>query len=150
MTAPTAFETRNEKQGRAPMTVVFVPYSAPDAGGQFWRWPEACQQDPDHFTVEMNNRNAGDVLERLGYAGETWLDEPLPIDEFAALVQLALRRSLGKRSPALAPRELAPIGGGMSITDGGRAEGYLESRLFDLAMLAARAREAGATHIGWS
>ena len=132
------------------MTVVFAPYSAPDASGQFWRWPDACQHDPERFTLELNDRNAADVLARLGYPDETWLDDPLPIGEFAALVRTALRRSLGKRSPALATQDLSPIRAGMSISDCGREEGYVERRLHDLAMLAVRAREAGATHIAWS
>jgi hypothetical protein len=132
------------------MTVTFTPYSAPETDGQFWKWPEACQRDPERFTLELNNRNAADVLARLGYPGETWLDEPLRIDEFAELVRLALRRSLGTRSPAVESQELPQIDTGMTVIECGRAEGYIERRLYDLAMLAARAREAGATHIGWA
>ena len=132
------------------MTVTFVPYSAPEADGHFWRWPAACQHDPERFTLELNNRNAADALARLGYPDETWLDEPLRIDEFAKLVTRALRRSLGKRSPALLSHELPPISGGATFIEGGREEGYIERRLYDLAMLVARAREVGATHIGWA
>lgn len=131
------------------MTVTFTPYSPPEADGQFWKWPEACQRDPERFTLDLNNRNAADVLARLGYPDETWLDEPLPIDEFAELVRLALRRSIGKRSPSLPWRDLPPIGTGPAFIEGGREEGYIERRLYDLAMLVARAREVRATHIGW-
>jgi hypothetical protein len=122
---------------------------APENDGQFWKWPNACQRDPERFTLNLNNRNAADVLARLGYAGETWLEEPLRIDEFAELVRTALRRSLGKRSPSLPSRKLPPIGAGATFIEGGRDEGYIERRLYELAMLAARAREVGATHIGW-
>lgn len=132
------------------MTVTFTPYSSPGPDGHFWKWPEACQRDPERFTLELNNRNAADVLARLGYSGETWIDEPLQINEFARLVTRALRRSLGQRSPAILAHELPPIGAGATFIEGGREEGYIERRLYDLAMLVARAREVGATHIGWA
>lgn len=132
------------------MSVVFVPYAAPDTSGQLWLWPEVCRQDPDRFTLELCNGNAADVLDQLGFSGEAWLDEPLRIEEFSRLVTYALRRRLGRRSPALPPQQLSLNGEGMRITDCGRAEGYIEQRLYDLARMAARAREIGATHIGWS
>jgi hypothetical protein len=78
----------------------------------------------------------------------SWLDEPLRIEEFVQLARAALRRRLGKRSPALPSYEI-PIGTGPTFIEGGREEGYIERRPYDLAMLAARARDVGATHIGW-
>ncbi len=131
------------------MTVTFLPYSAPDGDGHFWKCPDVCRREPELFQLELNNRNAADVLARLGYPDETWIDEPPRIDEFAELVTGALRRSLGKRSPVLPSCELPPIGAGPTFIEGGRDEGYIERRLYDLAMLVARAREVGATHMGW-
>jgi hypothetical protein len=131
------------------MSITFTPYSAPESDGQFWKWPDACQRDPERFTLNLNNRNAADVLACIGYADETWLEEPLRIEEFTELVQHALRRRLGRRSPALEPHELPRTRGSPLFIDCGREEGYLERRFYDLAMLAARAHEVGATHIGW-
>jgi len=72
----------------------------------------------------------------------------MPINAFSALVTAALRRHLGQRSPAIPPVEDTEPGR-MTINHLGRAEGYLERRLGNLASLIQRSRLLGATHVGW-
>lgn len=71
----------------------------------------------------------------------------MPIEAFRALVTAALRCHLGHRSPAMPTRSEGGAGGGMAMVSVGRREGYLETRLGDLARIAQRGREAGATHV---
>src|SRR5271166_1633906 len=72
----------------------------------------------------------------------------LEIATFTNLVTCALRRHLGRRSPALEPVEDAAPGR-MTVVFGERSEGYVERRLGDLARLLQQSRMIGATHFGW-
>jgi hypothetical protein len=106
-----------------------------------------CASDGTHMSVHQTAKAAlAAPAAMLGRSADDWgaplrrnlLDEPLRIEEFAELVRTALRRSPGKRSPALLPHDPPPIGGGMMMTGCGPEKGYIERRLYDLAMLIAR------------
>ena len=126
------------------MTVNFNAYVR-DTAANLWRFPRVANADPVE-SLGVSNTNAADLLAALGLADPH--AEPVPLDVFSNLVTTALRRHLGKRSPAYASVEdIQP--GRMSITYCGRSEGYIERRLSELAVMTQEARAIGATHIGW-
>lgn len=108
--------------------------------------PAAAGADLESYEAGFANANAADILAELGLGPD--LFGGAPICAFASLVTVALRGRLGRRSPKIRARTYAG-GGGATITDLGRPEGYLERRLHDLALLTQRGRAAGATHICW-
>ena len=112
------------------------------------RLPENGAEDPDAFEVNVCNANGADLLRALGLPSAPE-GGPAPIEAFRALVTAALRRHLGHRSPALPIRSKGGADGGMAMVSVDRREGYLETRLGDLARMAQRGREAGATHVIW-
>ena len=128
------------------MSITFMPMIHDPATNE-WRIPQAVRVDPDRFEFNVANANGFDLLLALGLAPESCGE--LALDAFAGLVTAGLRRHLGHRSPEMATvTDAAP--GRMTMIFCGRREGYLEERLGDLARLAQRGREAGATHISWS
>ena len=102
----------------------------------------------DAFEFNLSNANATDLLAALGLASCENAD-PYPIKALSHLVTAALRRRLGKRSPAQ-PAFVEQQPGKVAVIRCARREGYLEERLGDLARLIQRGRAVGATHIGWS
>ena len=105
------------------------------------------RSNPDGYELSVCNANGIDLLLALGLAPEP-VGGPIPIGAFARLVTAALRRRLGKRSPALEATASAEPGR-MTMTCLGRCEGYVEERLGDLARLVQRGRAAGATLFSW-
>ena len=128
------------------MSIDFLPY-AQDAECTLRCLP-AAPDDHDAFSMNVANTNAVDLMLALGLTPEP-VGTPMPIDAFAGLVTAALRRHLGRRSPALGPIA-EPGHDGSTIIHLGRREGYIEERLGALARLIQRSRAAGATHFGWS
>lgn len=126
------------------MTVSFNPYVR-DTAAALWRFPKPQAADTVE-AIEVSNANAADILAALGLADPH--AEPMPLSAFSNLVTAALRRHIGKRSPAYASVEDTQPGR-MSITYCGRSEGYIERRLGELAVMTQEARAIGATHIGW-
>ena len=116
-------------------------------GGTTWDVPGCALADPEALEVNVCNGNGYELLTALGLAPGPE-GGPIPIDQFRGLITNALRRRLGKRSPALPVTEERSAGGA-TIAFLGRSEGYVERRLGDLAQMAARGRDAGATHILW-
>ena len=129
------------------MSIDFLPYVRDTASG-LWNLPAAVRAEPDAFEFNVSNANWADLLLALGLAPDRSTD-PLPIDAFAGLVTSALRRHLGRRSPALETVTDAAAGR-TTFVFCGRCEGYIEERLGDLAGLIQRSRAAGATHFGWN
>ena len=95
----------------------------------------------------MCNANATDLLLTLSLEPASYGDV-IAIDVFSNLVTAAMCRHLGKRSPEL-PRVEDSEPGRMTIVHSGRAEGYIERRLGDLARAIQRSRTIGATHFSW-
>ncbi|HMD61048.1 MAG TPA: hypothetical protein VKG78_06435 [Opitutaceae bacterium] len=106
--------------------------------------PEARRNED--FELNVCNSNGIELLLALGLQPEP--DGLLEIATFTNLVTCALRRHLGRRSPALEPVEDAAPGR-MTVVFGERSEGYVERRLGDLARLLQQSRMIGATHFGW-
>jgi hypothetical protein len=128
------------------MSVTFMPYVF-DATRSCWVRPTAIARDDETFELNVSNANAADLLAELGIAAEPGAD-PWPIELVAHLITGALRRHLGKRSPArTAITDAAP--GRTTIIHCARREGYIEERLGHLAQLVQRSRAIRATHIGW-
>ena len=92
---PPAFATPS---GEVAMTVSFHPMIY-DAQSASWRVVNADGKARDAFEFNLSNANATDLLAALGISpGEN--AEPYPIEALSHLVTAALRRRLGKRSPA--------------------------------------------------
>ena len=128
------------------MTVCFMPYVR-DEKSEIWELPHVGRPDQEDFEVDMCNANAIDLLLTLGLE-PTSSGDVIAIDVLSNLVTAAIRRHLGKRSPELPTVEdKAP--GRMTIVHIGRAEGYIERRLGDLARAIQRSRTIGATHFSW-
>ena len=128
------------------MTVCFTPYVR-DEKREAWVLPHIGRSDQDEFEVDMCNANAIDLLLTLGLE-PTSSGDVIAIDVLSNLVTAAIRRHLGKRSPEL-PRVEDKAPGRMTIVHIGRAEGYIERRLGDLARAIQRSRTIGATHFSW-
>lgn len=106
------------------MNVIFAPYVEERRAG--WHWPYACQANPSHYMLDLADSTAADVLETIGFAGETFLNDPLPLKVFAGYVSRALHdRRKSRRSET-------------------------ETSLIALAELARQSQQIGATHIAWS
>ncbi len=96
--------------------------------------------------ISLSNANGVDVLLAIGL-------EPEPagivlLSAFAGLITAALRRHLGRRSPAIeTTSDGAP--GRLTLIEGGRREGYIEAQLGRLARLSQTGVVLGATHICW-
>jgi len=126
------------------MPICFKPYVRDDAPGG-WKVPREAQQNVDDFDVNFTNANAYDVLATLGLRPQPGM---LSINAFGNLVTAALRRDLGRRSPAI-PRSADRKSRDIIVINHGCAEGYIEARLGNLAGLVQRSRTINATHIGW-
>jgi hypothetical protein len=126
------------------MPMSFKPYIR-DTAPNSCRLPDAARGDFDDFDIPFTNDNASDVLAAIGLRPQPGM---LPIDAFANLVTTALRRHLGKKSPAI-PRSEERKPCQIIVINYGRAEGYIEAPLGDLAGLVQRSRAINATHIGW-
>lgn len=128
------------------MSITFLARALqPD--GTTWGVPDSALADPEALELNVCNTNACELLAVLGLAPEPE-GGPIPIDQFRGLITNALRRRLGKRSPALPVTEERSAGGA-TIAFLRRSEGYVERRLGDLARMAAHGRDAGATYILW-
>ena len=128
------------------MTVCFTPYVR-NKERQTWELPHIGRPDQEEFEVDVSNANAIDLLLALGLEPASYGDV-IAIDVFSNLVTAAMRRHLGKRSPERATVEDNEPGR-MTIVHVGRAEGYVERRLGDLARAIQRSRTIGATHFSW-
>jgi hypothetical protein len=128
------------------MTVCFTPYVR-DENRETWVLPHIGRPDQEDFEVDVCNANAIDLLLTLGLEPASYGDV-IAIDVFSNLVTAAMRRHLGKRSPEL-PTVEDKEPDRMTIVHIGRAEGYVERRLGDLARAIQRSRTIGATHFSW-
>jgi hypothetical protein len=106
--------------------------------------PDECSNN-ESFELNVCNTNAEDILKSLGFAVE---GEPVAIGVFTQIISNALRKHLNQKSPLCKQVEIIETGK-MTMIDMGRREGYIEAQIFELAKLAHRAKDAGATHIGW-
>lgn len=106
------------------MTVTFVPYSAPGADGHLWRWPDACQRDPERFTLELNHRNAANVL-----AGRT-----VPAQQVRRAGHARVAAELRDALPYPVPRSTSSPSARITFTEGRWTDDHIEQRLYDLAM----------------
>jgi len=128
------------------MSISFCPYVYEPVRGR-WLSPPAAHHDPDSFEINVSNNNGADLLLAMGLDHDGDYSQ-MPIDAFAALVTAALRRHLGRRSPAL--ETIADHKPGLiTIIHCSRREGYIEERLRALAALVQRSRAVEATHFGW-
>jgi hypothetical protein len=126
------------------MSISFYPYIYNNTLNYF-DFPEACEDTIDLFVINVCEANARDILNTLGFAVE---GKPVAIGVFAQLISNTLRKHLNHKSPLCEQVELIEPGK-MTIIHMGRREGYIEEKIFELAKLAHRAKDAGATHIGW-
>ncbi|MDD2878362.1 MAG: hypothetical protein PHT60_13885 [Acidiphilium sp.] len=129
------------------MSISFMPYVL-NAAKKMWCIPAGCDTDDDRFDINMCNANALDVLEALGFPNMSVSDVPIPIEDFLDRTTRALRGSIDRPSPAMEVRS-SQTGYGMAIIIGRRAEGYIQKRLHQLAVMTRESRSNGATHIGW-
>ncbi len=96
--------------------------------------------------ISLSNANGVDVLLAIGLEPEP--AGIVPLSAFAGLITAALRRHLGRRSPAIEPTsDGAP--GRLTLIECGRREGYIEAQLGRLARLSQTGVVLGATHISW-
>ena len=123
------------------MTVSFYPYVF-DAVAERYVLAGA-----ENGTFELSNANAFDLLSILGFE-DLWSAPPQPIATFLGRLTAALRKSTGRPSAEI-PVTVDQATGRLTVIDCGRAEGYLNRRLHELAILVQQSREAGATHVGW-
>lgn len=130
------------------MSISFMAY-VHNAGDNLWTIAPGCETDDDRFDINMCNANALDVLEALGFPDMSVSDEPVPIEEFLERTTRALRGSIDRPSPTREVRTNR-TDYGMAIIIGSRAEGYVQKRLHELAVMARESRAMGATHIGWN
>jgi hypothetical protein len=134
----------HEKPKAQGMPISFKPYVRNDALDG-WKVPREAHQNFDDFDIRLVNANAYELLATLRLRPHPGI---LSINGFANLVTAALRRHLGRRSPAI-PRSQDRKSCDIIVINHGRAEGYIEARLGDLAGLVQRSRTINATHIGW-
>jgi len=99
--------------------------------------------NPQH-DLNLSNHNAGEVFDVLGYdvyAGS------IPIDEFIARATQWLQRNIGKPSQAQEPN-VDKTPGGMTMTSGGKREGYFNDVIMRMNKIARDGKSMGATHVG--
>jgi hypothetical protein len=125
------------------MSISFLPYIKNESSQRF-EFPAVCLNN-EAYEVNLCNANAHDVLQTLGLPTET---EPVAINDFARVLSATLRKHIDRKSPEIRPSEDSQPGK-MTIIDMGRRPGYIEEQIFELVMLTVRARQIGATHIGW-
>jgi hypothetical protein len=112
-----------------------------------------CRRDGDRLSsihedadddVNMSNTNASLVMRSLGLSLDPEWCGQLPIDIFLNICRAWLRQNLG--NPSL---EIETVVDGNFI-DCGVGAGYINRRVHELALMAHRGREAGATDVVWS
>jgi len=123
------------------MTVSFYPYAFDAVTEQF------VLVGPENEVFELSNANASDLLAVLGFE-DLWSAPPQPIAAFLGRLTAALRKSTGRPSAEI-PVTVDDAPGQLTVIDCGRAEGYLNRWLHELAVLVRHSKEAGATHVGW-
>jgi hypothetical protein len=101
----------------------------------------------ENETFELSNANASDLLAILGFE-DLWSAPPQPIAVFLGHLTTALQKSSGRPSVEI-PVTVDQAPGRLTVIDCGRAEGYLNRRLHQLAILVQQSKEAGTTHVGW-
>lgn len=129
------------------MSISFHPYVRIEtANGDMWMFPEGYNHDNE---INLANRNAGWMLETLGFCGseEMWDMAPVSIDLFETAVDQAIAGLEGV-SEAL-PHDVSVGGRGALCIDIGLPEGYWNRRLDDMAAMVRYGRQLGATHVGW-
>jgi hypothetical protein len=113
----------------------------------------ACRRDGDRLSslhedidddVNLSNSNGRLVLRSLGIEPDPELCGQLPIVTFLNICRSWLRSNFG--TPSL---EIETVVDGNFI-DCGIGEGYINRRVHELAVMAHKGREAGATDIVWS
>ena len=99
--------------------------------------------DPEH-DLNLSNANAYEVFDVLGY---DVYDGSVPIDEFIARATQWLQKNIGKPSQAQEP-ETEKTPGGMTMTSGGKREGYYNDVIMRMNKIARDGKRMGATHVG--
>lgn len=101
---------------------------------------------PENY-VDMNYRNAFDVLRALGVEVDDSSCFEMEIQPFLALCRQWLQRNIGKRSAELPWTEESGGNGRCTMINAGREEGYLNRRIHELTVMLSAGALLGATHV---
>ena len=99
--------------------------------------------DPEH-DLNLSNANAAEVFDVLGY--DVYFGS-VYIDEFNASATQVLQKNIGRPSQAQEP-ETEKTPGGMTMTSGGKREGYYNDVIMRMNKIARDGKRMGATHVG--
>lgn len=113
-------------------------------GMSFYTWIKGTQGSA-RSGPDFNNRNAGLVLQALGYTVEDGFFSA-PLAEFAARAAQWLQKSLGQRSEEVQAQDLTGDIGPVWI-EAGLREGYMQERIHDLSVFANEGKVLGHSEI---
>jgi hypothetical protein len=107
-------------------------------------WHHVGEEDDE---ANLSNHNACLVFEALGIEAEPCGE--IEIEKAIGLMRSWLRANFNKPSPG---EEMSVQGGDgrCTVISFGVSEGYLNRRIHQLSVLAARCKEKGATHVCWA
>jgi len=108
--------------------------------------PETDMDDygnPDYrpqYDLNLSNSNACSIMNILGFKADEY-DYHIEINEFIAVARQWLIKNFGKLS-----EEIKAVQEG-NVVYGGKTEGYFNTRIHAMVVLAKEGKEMGATHV---